>query len=129
MKFLKFLVILFFLMLMSCQQNKIPIQPEILTAEYEILTNDDFERGYQIFLEFKMNKDLDIEAIVLKNKYFLFKEKGIESECCYLIDQYFPVQSKLIQNFVPPKPDTRPDGIIFEIEGKAYFYEIEFRLK
>ncbi len=129
MKFLKFSGILFVLMLMSCQQNKIPFQPEILTAEYEIVTNDEFERGYQIFLEFKMNKDLDIEGIVLKNIYFSFREKGIESECCYLIDRYFPVQSKLIQNFVPPKPDNRPDGIVFEIEGKQYFYEIEFKLK
>lgn len=128
MKFLKCMGILVFLMLISCQQNKIPIQPEILTAEYQIITKDEFERGYQVYLEFKMNKNLDIEAIVLKNKLFPFKEKGIESDCCYLIDHYFPVQSRLIQEFESPKPDNRPDGIVFEIEGKTYFYEIKFEL-
>ncbi len=127
MKFLKLTGILF--LMISCQQNKIPIQPEILTAEYQIITQDEFERGYHVFLEFKMNKNIDIEAIVLKGKLFPFKEKGIESDCCYLIDQYFPVQSRLIQNFEPPKTDNRPDGIIFEIDGKAYFYELEFKLK
>lgn len=128
MKFLKCMGILVFLMLISCQKNKIPIEPEILTAEYQIITKDEFERGYQVYLEFKMNKNLDIEAIVLKNKLFPFKEKGIESDCCYLIDHYFPVQSRLIQEFESPKPDNRPDGIVFEIEGKTYFYEIKFEL-
>lgn len=129
MKFLKCTGIMILMILTGCQQNKLPIQPEILTAEYEIVTKGEFERGYEVFLEFKMNRNIDIEAIILKNKYFSFQEKGIESDCCYLIDHYFPVNSKLIQNFEPPKTDNRPDGIIFEIDGKAYFYEIEFKLK
>lgn len=129
MNFLKLTVILSSIILLSCQQNKLPVQPEILTAEYEILTQTESERGYKIFLEFKMNRDIDIEAIVLRNKLFPFKEKGIESDCCYLIDHYFPVHSQIIQNFESPKTDKRPDGIIFETNGKVYFYEIEFKLK
>jgi hypothetical protein len=45
------------------------------------------------------------------------------------IEQYFPLISQKILNFIPPKPDSRPDGIIFEIDGKEFFKEINFKLK
>lgn len=137
MKFLKFLVILFFLMLMSCQQNKIPIQPEILTAEYEILTKDDFERGYNVFLEVNgtFGNEL-IKGIVLNhkllntntffNRVLLNENDKVEKAT---LDKYFPIHTQKIINFIPPPSDNRPNGIIFEIGGKEYFYEIEFKLK
>lgn len=122
------LIFIFSNLILACRNSAVPGKPEILTAEYKIITNDEFERGYRVFLEFKTDKGLDVKVIVLKNRKFIFKEKGLKSDCCYLIDYYFPIESKLIQNFNPPKPDSRPDGIVFEINGKSYFYEIKFKL-
>ena len=122
------LIFIFSNLILACYSSVLSVEPEILTAEYKIITNDEFERGYRVLLEFKTDKDLDVRAIVLKNRKFIFKEKGLKSDCCYLIDYYFPIESKLIQDFNPPKPDSRPDGIVFEINGKSYFYEIKFKL-
>jgi len=128
MNFLKPMWILFLLIFFGCEQTKQAVQPEILTAEYSMVTNGEFERGYQVLLEFKTDHDLATKAIVLNNRKFIFKEKGLKSDCCYLIDYYFPVESRMIQDFEPPEPDKRADGIIFELNGKDYFYNINFKL-
>lgn len=117
-------------LIFSCQKSSIPIKPEILTAQYEIKTHSEFERGYELFMVIdKIPENLIIKGIVFQNKLFENIHFTKMSENEIFIEQYFPIQSKMIQNFSPPKTDNRSDGIIFEIEGKAYFYEITFKLK
>lgn len=117
--------------LISCQKNKLTEekQPEILTATYETMTKGEFERGYNVLLEMKnFPKSAELKQILLNKRvfdvdYFINSENGH-----LMVEEYLPLHSKMIQNFKPPKPDNRPDGIIFEIDGKTYFYEIKFEL-
>lgn len=114
----------------SCQKSSIPIKPEILTAEYEIQTHSEFERGYKIFLVIdEIPESLIIKGIIFKNKLFENVHFTKMNETEIFIEQYFPIQSKMIHNFIPPRTDNRSDGIIFEIGGKEYFQEINFKLK
>lgn len=117
-------------LIFSCQKSSIPIKPEILSAEYEIKPHSEFERGYEFSIVInELPENANIKGIVLQNKLFepvhFTKMKGKE----IFIEQYFPIQSKLIQNFSQPKTDNRSDGIVFEVEGIDYFYEIKFKLK
>ena len=73
MKFLNFIGILFFLMPLSCQKNQFPPQPEILTAEYEMVTQGEFERGYKVYVKLKYNEKfkqvyyLNLNGFMLEN--------------------------------------------------------------
>lgn len=131
MKYLKILLIFIVLgLIFSCQKLFNPKKPEILTATYEIKTHSEFERGYEIFMVIdKLPQSPVVKGIVFKNRLFenVHFTKMNESEI--FIEQYFPIQSKVIYGFSPPKTDNRPDGIIFEIDGKEYFYELTFILK
>lgn len=114
----------------SCAPNRQPPLPEILTAEYEIKTHSESERGYEVFLVIDgFPETTQIKGIVLKYKLFspVYFNEMIENEI--FVEQYFPVISQRMLNFNPPKTDTRPDGIIFEIDGKEFFKEIKFKLK
>ena len=131
MKYLKILLIFILLgLIFSCQKSSDSIKPEILTAEYEIKTYSGFERGYKVFIEIKeLNENVKIKQIVLKKRLFNVQSLiNVQTENL-VIDQYLPIQSQMIQNFSAPKTDNRPDGIIFEIRGKEYFYELTFKLK
>lgn len=114
----------------SCQKPTVLSKPEILTAQYEIKTDSEFERGYELFVVIdKIPANPIIKGIVFQNKLFENVHFTKMSENEIFIEQYFPIQSKMIHDFSPPKTDSRSDGIIFEIEGKEYFYEITFKLK
>lgn len=118
------------LLITSCQKSIVRMKPEILTAQYEIKTHSEFERGYEIFIVInQVPENLHLKGIVFQNKLF----KGIHftsmSKNEIFIDQYFPVQSKMIQNFSTPQTDNRADGIIFEVDGNDYFYQVTFKLK
>jgi hypothetical protein len=131
MKNLKlFCLILTFGWLNSCTTIPQTSQPEILTAQYEFKTHSETERGYEVFLVIdKLPASFSIKGIILKSKLYeniqFNKMDGTE----IFIEQYFPLISQKILNFIPPKPDSRPDGIIFEIDGKEFFKEINFKLK
>jgi len=104
--------------------------PEILTARYEIKTYSEFERGYEIFMVIdKFPDDCQVKSIILKNKLFdkIQFTKMRENEI--FIEQFLPVNSRRIQNFLSPQSDSRNDGIIFELNGKEIYKEINFKLK
>lgn len=122
------LIFIFSNLILACRNSAVPGKPEILTAKYEIVTSGEFERGYNIWVDFKLDNYQAIKYIILNHKRFDVKEITLNSHGYYIIEGYFPVESKMIQNFNPPKPDNRPDGIIFDVNGKAYFYEIKFKL-
>lgn len=127
---LNILLIIFSGLIFSCQKSSISLKPEILTAQYEIKTHSEFERGYELFVVIdKIPANPIIKGIVFQNKQFENVHFTKMSENEIFIEQYFPIQSKMIHDFYPPKTDSRSDGIIFEIEGKEYFYEITFKLK
>src|SRR5690606_36406898 len=114
----------------SCAPNHRPSLPEILTAEYEIKAHSESERGYEIFLVIDdFPETTHIKGIVLKYKLFepVYFNKMMENEI--FLEQYLALISQKILNFNPPKTDTRPDGIIFEIDGKEFFKEINFKFK
>jgi len=125
--------LIFFLSAMlicSCANSAKVEIPEILTAQYEIKTYSEFEKGYEVFMvidEFPNN--CQIKSIVLKNKLFddIRFTKMQEKEV--FVEQFLPVQSRLIQTFQPPATDNRPDGIVFEIDGQEFYKEINFKLK
>ncbi len=131
MKNLKCLLIfLLTWIIFSCQKPYNPSQPEILTAQYEIRTHSEFERGYEVFMVIdKLPKTFSVKGIILKDKLFDKVHFTHMSDNEIFIEQYFPVQSGMIQNFEAPATDNRPDGIIFEVEGKEYFYNVNFKLK
>ncbi|SMC45509.1 hypothetical protein [Moheibacter sediminis] len=127
---INFLLIVISGLIFSCQKSSIPIKPEILTATYEIRAHSEFERGFELFLVIdKIPENPIIKRIVFQNKLFenVHFTKMTENEI--FIEQYFPIQSKMIQDFSPPKTDTRSDGIVFEVDGKEYFYKVTFKLK
>jgi len=131
MKFLKCMGILIFLLLLSCQKNNWPLDemPEILTAESGMWTMNEFEKGYKVYIKMQnVPEEAEIKAIVInKRKYERFQLPIYDGNTVEIITA-LTTESKMIQNFEPPKPDNRPDGIVFEIEGKEYFYEIKFEL-
>lgn len=125
-----FFLLIVIIQIVSCKSNIQLGQPEILTATYEIKTHSEFERGYDIFMVIdKLPESFAIKGIVLKNKLFENVHFTNMTENEIFIEQYFPIQSKMIHNFSAPKPDNRTDGIIFEIEGKEIYKEINFKLK
>lgn len=117
-------------LIFSCQKSSIPIRPEILTATYEIKTHSEFERGYEIFMVInKIPENPIIKGIVFQNKLFENVHFTKMSENEIFIEQYFPIQSKMIQDFSPPKTDNRSDGIVFEGDQNEYFHKVTFKLK
>ena len=126
-----FILIVMTFQLISCQKNKLTeeIQPEILTATYETMTRGESERGYNVLLEVKgLPKSAEIKQILLNKRLFDVHSFKNSENNHLMVEAFLPLQSRMIQNFKPPKPDNRPDGIIFEIDGKTYFYEIKFEL-
>lgn len=132
MKNLKIIALVFVsIFLFSCQKGNWSLdeKPEILTAQYKTVTNGEFERGYEIKLELNsLPNNFEIKELILNKKVFEIRDIDISKSEIVKVEGYFPVHSRLIQNFIPPKPDNRSDGIIFEINGKEYFYEIKFKL-
>lgn len=117
-------------LIFSCEKPLTQPQPEILTATYEIRAHSEFERGYEIFMVIdNLPETFSIKGIVLKNKLFGNIHHTNMTGKEIFIEQYFPLQSKMIHNFEVPFTDSRPDGIIFEIEGKEIYREINFKLK
>ncbi len=125
--------LVFFLMtgmVFSCVNSAKTKLPEILTAQYEMKTYSEFERGYEIFMVINGFSDsVSIKGIVLKNKLFDKIQFTEMQENEVFIEQFLPIQSQRIQKFKMPPTDNRRDGIIFEIEGKEIYEEINFKLK
>lgn len=114
----------------SCQKSSVPVKPAILTAHYEIKTHSEFERGYEIFIVIdKISESTLIKGIIFKNKLLENVHFTKMNENEIFIEQYFPIQSKMIYDFSPPKTDSRSDGIVFEVNGEEYFYKVTFKLK
>ncbi|MFA5619766.1 MAG: hypothetical protein WDA08_05615 [Weeksellaceae bacterium] len=131
MKKICFLSMLILAGILSSCQNIVPHSaPEILTAEYEIKTYNDTERGYKIFVIVdKIPKDMQIKAIILNNKRFeRFRIHPMEKNE-FFIDELLLLQSRMIQNFEPPPTDSRKDGMVFENGNEEIFKEINFKLK
>lgn len=125
--------LIFFLLaafIYSCASSaKIEI-PEILTAQYEIKTYSEFEKGYEVFMVIdEFSNDYQIKAIILKNKVFEDIRFTRMRENEIFVEQFLPLHSQLIQKFQPPATDNRPDGILFEINGQEFYKEINFKLK
>lgn len=115
---------------MSCNQLFQNQSPEILTAEYELKSFNETERGFQVFLVIeKLQPQCKIKGIILKNNHFESIESTEMLKNRVFIDQFLILQSNMIQNFKPPLTDNRKDGILFEIEGKEFYKEINFKLK
>lgn len=104
--------------------------PEILTAQYEIKTYSEFDRGYEVFMVINQFPDeCKINGIILKNKLFdKIQFTKMQTEEIF-IEQFLPLHSKQIQNFSPPAADSRNDGIIFDMNGIEIYKEINFKLK
>lgn len=130
MKILKFHGLFALIFLWGCQSFQKILDAEILSAEYSIVTHSEFERGYQVFLNTKpLKKSVKMKYILLNQKLLNVEELDKQASGNFLIDAYFPIQSKMIQNFVQPLTDKRKDGIIFEIDGEENYKEIKFKLK
>lgn len=117
-------------LIFSCQKSPISTKPEILTAHYEIKTHSEFERGYEISIVInQISESVTVKGIVFKNRYFEKVHLTKIKDNKISIEQYFPIQSKMIHDFTPPNTDSRADGIIFEINGQEQFYKVKFKLK
>jgi hypothetical protein len=130
MKFLKFLGGFLLIFALGCQSaQKLPLA-EIMSAEYETITPSEFERGYEVSLLINpISEDLEIKYIILNQKRFEVFSESNSNLNQFRIEEYFPLQSKMIQNFTPPLTDKRKDGIIFELYGEEIYQEIKFKLK
>ena len=129
MKFLNFIGILFFLMPLSCQKNQFPPQPEILTAEYEMVTQGEFERGYKVYVKLKYNEKFKQVYYLNLNGFMLKNPDVVDGDWIVEISGYFPIQSKVIQNFEPPERTSMSNGIVFGDSENSYFYQAKFKLK
>jgi hypothetical protein len=130
MKFLKILGLLTLFFVLGCQSSQNLEKAEILSAEYSTLSHSEFEKGYEVFLELNLlGTDLKVKSLVLNQKLFPIQSVENSNPEKISVQEYFPVQSKMIQNFVPPLTDKRRDGIIFELNGEEIYQEIKFKLK
>lgn len=129
MKFLKILGFFCLLLSWNCQTSQTILGYEILSATYSEKSYNEFDKGFLVNMEYQMPPNTQISYIILNQ--FKFKLVKIEknNQGNYVVDAYFPVQSKMIQNFTPPKTDKRKDGIIFEIDGVEIYKEVKFKLK
>ena len=132
MKNLKIIgLVLVSIFLFCCQKSNWPFdeKPNIVTAEYDIVTNGEFERGYNIYVKLKNTEDLaSIHSIVLNGFEFQNHAVGY-GDGIIEIDGYFPIQSKMIQNFQPPKKVEKEDGITFGHADAQFYYPVKFTLK
>lgn len=131
MKNFSFLITLsLFFIVQSCFVIQKKSFPEILTAEFEIKTYDQNERGYEVFIVIKnFNKEAQIKGLVLKKRYFDPVQIHRMNEDEVFVEQYFPLSSQRILNFSEPQTDKRKDGIIFEIDATEIYQEVTFKLK
>lgn len=114
----------------SCKNSITSSEPEILTAEYSLKSFGETERGFQVNIVInKRSKFAKVNSIVLKNKRFEKLNYDSIQKQKIEINQYLPIQSFQIQNFIPPMADERADGIEFDIEGRLLFIETVFKLK
>lgn len=129
MKFLKIFGFFFLLLSWNCQSSQSILGYEILSATYSDKSYEEFDKGFLVSMEYQMPPNTQISHIILNR--FKFKLENIDknNQGNYVVDAYFPVQSKMIQNFTPPKTDKRKDGIIFEIDGVEIYKEVKFKLK
>lgn len=122
--------IVIFYWLISCQSVTNNAKIEVLTAEYSFKKQNEFEKGYSVFMVIKSTvTNSKIKHIVLNNRKFSNIQTYEMEQKTFFIDQFFPVESMRIQNFSAPEPDTRADGIIFEINGEEFYKTINFKLK
>lgn len=116
--------------LFACNNSVKDNTPEILTAEYEIKSYNQTEQGFSVFMVIdKIPKSTIVKSVILKNHRF---DKIISTQMTtteIFIDQFFPVNSQTISDFVSPATDNRTDGIVFERDGQEFFKEITFKLK
>lgn len=95
-----------------------------------MVTHSEFERGYEVQIELiSRTENLEVKEIIINRLRMSLSNLVQKDLDNWEIIGYLPVQSKLIQNFEPPRADSKNDGIIFEIEGKEYYQEIKFKLK
>ncbi|MFA7447381.1 MAG: hypothetical protein WCY77_02995 [Weeksellaceae bacterium] len=114
----------------SCKNSITSSEPEILTAAYSLKSFGETERGFQVYVVVdKLPESAKINSIVLKNKRFEKLNYDSIQKQKIEINQYLPIQSFQIQNFIPPMADERADGIEFDIEGRLLFIETVFKLK
>lgn len=133
MKNLKIIgLVLVSIFLFSCQKPYWPFdeKPNVLTAEYEIVTNGEFERGYNVYVKLENSEDFTYVYHLIVNGFeFENKEGTLHGDGILEIEGYFPIQSKLIQNFESPLRVEKEDGIIFGGPDNQYFYPVKFKLK
>lgn len=116
--------------LSGCEPTKKLHPAEILSASYSMVTHSEFERGYEVQIELiPRTENLEVKEIIINRLRMSLSNLVQKDLDNWEIIGYLPVQSKLIQNFEPPRADSKNDGIIFEIEGKEYYQEIKFKLK
>ena len=114
----------------SCKNSITTSEPEILTAEYSLKSFEGTERGFQVYIVIdKLPESAKINSIVLKNKRFEKLNYDTIQKQKIVINQFLPIQSIQIQNFIPPMTDERVDGIEFDIKGRLLFIETKFKLK
>ncbi len=132
MKNLKIIGLLSFsIFLLSCQKPYWPFDEKVnvILAEYEIITNGEFERGYAIHIKLENSKDLAIIHSLIVNG-FEFENPTVNFENGMIeIEDYYPIQSKLIQNFESPKRVENENGIVFGQRNAQFFFPVKFTLK
>lgn len=113
----------------SCQNPMNSNEPEILTATYSLKSFPNSDQGFHIYILLKnMPENAKVKALVLKNKRFEKVDLKTLNNGLKEVNQLFLVNSIQIQNFIPPQTDERSDGIVFEVENRFLFKEIEFKL-
>lgn len=121
---------LLFSLFFSCTAFKSDKEAEVLTAEYSLHIFQDTERGFDVFILLNhYSPKHKVKSIILKNRRFDKIETHQLDNSQVFIQAFLVLESSIIQNFVPPPPDNRKDGIVFEIENREIFKEINFKLK
>ena len=129
-KYYLFGCIVLLALVFSCKNSVRSLEPEILSADYSLKSFEGTERGFQVYIVIdKVPESAKIKSIVLKNKRFEKLNFDTIQKQKIVINQFLPIQSMLIQNFVPPTTDERVDGIEFDIMGRLLFLETNFKLK